>query len=66
MGERKEKLSDLIRSTGLARNTLTGLYRESTSRIDLDTLNAICQHYGCEVSELLEHVPDSKAAEDQN
>ncbi|MBU1359766.1 MAG: helix-turn-helix transcriptional regulator [Gammaproteobacteria bacterium] len=58
MGERKEKLSDLIRSTGLARNTVTGLYRESTARIDLDTLNAICQHYGCGVGELLEHVPD--------
>lgn len=60
MGERKEKLSDLIRSTGLARNTVTGLYRETTARIDLDTLNAICQHYGCGVAELLEHVPDPK------
>lgn len=58
MGEKKEKLSDLIRSTGLARNTVTGLYRESTARIDLDTLNAICQHYGCGVAELLEYVPD--------
>lgn len=63
MGERKEKLSDLIRSTGLARNTVTGLYRESTARIDLDTLNAICQHYGCGVAELLEYVPDTKQKE---
>lgn len=60
MGERKEKLSDLIRSTGLARNTVAGLYRESTARIDLDTLSAICRHYGCAVGDLLEHVEDAE------
>ena len=58
MGEHKEKLADLIRSTGLARNTVAGLYRETTARIDLDTLNALCRHYDCSVSELLEFVPD--------
>lgn len=58
MGENKEKLADLIRSTGLARNTVAGLYRETTARIDIDTLNAICRHYSCTVAELLEYVPD--------
>lgn len=58
MGENKEKLADLIRSTGLARNTVAGLYRETTARIDLDTLNALCEHYGCSVSDLMEYVPD--------
>ena len=57
MGEHKEKLADLIRSTGLARNTVAGLYRETPARIDLDTLNALCRHYDCSVSELLEFVP---------
>lgn len=58
MGENKEKLADLIRSTGLARNTVAGLYRETTARIDIDTLNAICRHYSCTVADLLEYVPD--------
>ena len=58
MGENKEKLADLIRSTGLARNTVAGLYRETTARIDLDTLNALCKHYGCSISDLMEYVPD--------
>lgn len=61
MGENKEKLADLIRSTGLARNTVAGLYRETTARIDLETLNALCKHYGCSVAELLEYVPDEGA-----
>ena len=60
MGEHKEKLADLIRSTGLARNTIAGLYRETTARIDLDTLNALCRHYDCSISELLEYVPDEE------
>lgn len=60
MGENKEKLADLIRATGLARNTVAGLYRETTARIDLDTLNALCEHYGCSVADLLEYVPDEE------
>lgn len=59
MGEKKEKLADVIRATGLARNTVAGLYNETTARLDLETLNAICQHYGCDIGELLEHVPDA-------
>lgn len=60
LGENKEKLADLIRSTGLARNTVSGLYQETTSRLDLDTLNAICKHYECNIADLLEYVPDKE------
>jgi putative transcriptional regulator len=58
LGENKEKLADLIRSTGLARNTVSGLYQETTSRLDLVTLNAICKHYKCSIADLLEYIPD--------
>ena len=58
MGERKEKLADVIRATGLARNTVAGLYQESTARLDVATLNALCAHYDCTIDELLEYVPD--------
>lgn len=58
MGEHKEKLSDLMRSTGLARNTCSGLYHETTSRLDIETLNAICKHYRCDIANLLEYLPD--------
>ena len=61
MGENKEKIVDLLRTTGLSRNTITSLYRETSARIDLDTINAICQHYQCNVSDLLEYEPDDEA-----
>ncbi len=59
MGEHKEKIADLQRATGLARNTLAGLYREDVNRVDLATLEAICKHYGCAVGDLLEYVEDA-------
>lgn len=57
LGESKEKIADLQRATGLARNTLAGLYREDVARIDLSTLEAICRHYKCGISDILEYVP---------
>lgn len=57
MGERKEKLIDVMRATGLARNTVAGFYGETTARIDLETLDALCRHYQCAVGDLLEYVP---------
>lgn len=59
MGEHKEKIADLQRATGLARNTLAGLYREDVNRVDLATIEAICKHYGCAVGDLLEYVEDA-------
>ena len=61
MGENKEKIVDLQRATGLSRNTITSLYRETSARIDLDTLSAICRHYDCNVAELLEYTADEKS-----
>lgn len=58
MGERKEKIVDVMRSTGLARNTIAGLYSEDVARIDLSTLETLCQHYNCNVSELIEFIPN--------
>jgi putative transcriptional regulator len=60
LGVRKEKIADLQRGTGLARNTLAGLYREDIARIDLATLDAICRHYKCSVADLLEYIPDGE------
>lgn len=58
LGEHKERIADVQRKTGLARNTLAGLYRGDVARIDLATLDAICSHYGCAVGELIEYVAD--------
>lgn len=62
MGERKLKIVDVARATGLHRNTVTLLYNETATRVDLDAVNALCEFFGCGVSDLLEHVPGTADA----
>lgn len=54
MGARKLKISDVARDTGLHRNTVGALYKETASRIDLDVIETLCRYFDCEVGELLE------------
>lgn len=56
MGERKLKISDLARDTGLHRNTITLLYQETATRIDLDALDALCRYFQVDLDELLEYI----------
>ncbi len=58
MGERKMKIIDVARETGLNRNTITLLYKEDARRIDLDAIDRLCNLFGCEVGDLLEYVPE--------
>mgnify|MGYP001007701294 CR=1 FL=1 len=58
LGERKLKISDVIRDTGINRNTLTRLYYESVERYEADVLDRLCVYFGCPLGDLLEHVPD--------
>ena len=57
LGERKLKISDVARDTGLNRGTLTRLYHETAERVELDVLSALCRYLGCGIGELLEYVP---------
>ncbi|MCP5143176.1 MAG: helix-turn-helix transcriptional regulator [Gammaproteobacteria bacterium] len=47
---------DVARETGLNRNTLP--YKETVSRVDLDTLDNRCNPFGCTVADLFEYLPD--------
>ncbi len=59
MGERKMKIADVARDTGLHRNTITLLYDETASRVDLETIERLCQLFSCSVSDLFEYVPEA-------
>jgi putative transcriptional regulator len=58
MGERKLKIADVARETGLNRNTVTLLYKETAQRIDLDAIEKLCRLFECDIPDLLELVPD--------
>ncbi|WP_127557271.1 helix-turn-helix domain-containing protein [Saccharospirillum alexandrii] len=54
MGERKMKVMDVARETGLNRNTVTLLYKEKAQRVDFETVEKLCDLFDCEVGELFE------------
>jgi putative transcriptional regulator len=58
MGERKMKIADVARVTGLHRNTITLLYDETAVRVELDAIEKLCALFEVEVGELFERLPN--------
>lgn len=56
MGQHKMKIADVARETGLNRSTVTALYKESATRVDLDAVDKLCQLFSCSVGELFEWI----------
>jgi len=56
MGEKKLKASEVARITGLHRNTVTLLYKETATRVELETIEKLCELFNCQVSDLFEYV----------
>ena len=54
MGEKKLKISDVAKDTGINRGTITRLYHETAVRIDFEVLQKLCIYLECGIGELLE------------
>ena len=60
MGERRVKIADLERDTGLSRTTLSRLYHEKAGRLDFETLEILCRYLDVGVGDLLEVTDDEE------
>jgi putative transcriptional regulator len=58
MGIKKVRVADVCRATGLNRSTVSALYRENLTRIDLSAVNTLCEYFNCDIGELFEYVAD--------
>ena len=58
MGEKKLRIADLARETGINRNTITRLYHETATRVDLEVIGTLCEYFDCDVGDLFEHLPE--------
>lgn len=63
MGERKIRIADVARETGLHRNMLTLLYRETAVRVELDAMDGLCRFFRVPVGELFEFIDAPKSSE---
>jgi putative transcriptional regulator len=64
LGERRLKISDVARDTDINRGTITRLYHETFTRIEIDVVNTLCKYLKCRIEDLFEFLPDEKDGED--
>ncbi|MBO5478627.1 MAG: helix-turn-helix transcriptional regulator [Clostridia bacterium] len=60
LGKHKMTQKSLAELTGIRPATISKMYYEESKRIDVKHLNNICKVFDCEISELLEFIPDKK------
>ncbi len=61
MGEKRVRVSDVARETGINRNMIARLYYDRARRIELSDLDKLCAYFGCSVGDLLEWQPKQTA-----
>ncbi len=59
---RKITYETLAAEAQLAKNTVNRLAENKTDRIDFATLDKLCRYFDCALGDLLEYVPEPKAA----
>jgi putative transcriptional regulator len=58
MGRKRLKIADVVAGTGLAINTVSGLYHDKVKRVDLETLDKLCDFLEVGIGDILEHVKE--------
>lgn len=50
--------ADLARKTGIRPTTINDIYHEMAERVNLEHLDLICEALGCDLTELMEYIPN--------
>ena len=54
MGEKRVRIIDVSRATGISRNMLSKLYYDRARRVDLTDIAKLCDYFDCSVADLFE------------
>jgi len=54
MGEKRVRIIDVSRATGISRNMLSKLYYDRARRVELTDIAQLCDYFECSVSDLFE------------
>lgn len=58
LGRERITQAELARKTGIRPATINELYNELSERVNLEHIDRICEVLECDVSDLLEYVPN--------
>ncbi|ASA21932.1 helix-turn-helix domain-containing protein [Paenibacillus donghaensis] len=61
MDRQQKTIRGFAAETGLAINTVSGLYHDTSKRLDVETLNKLCKHLKVSTGELIEYIEDKDA-----
>lgn len=60
MDRQHKTIRGFATETGLAINTVSGLYHNTSKRVDMETLNKLCKHLKVSTGELIEYIEDDE------
>lgn len=60
MGRKRLSQRDVVRGTGLAINTVAGLYNDTSKRVDTETIDKLCSFLEVSVGDIFEYRKDEK------
>lgn len=60
LGEKRLKMSDIVRETGLAKGTIHALYHDRVQKVDYRVIDKLCKVLNCEPGDLLKYSPDDE------
>ncbi|AMN50283.1 helix-turn-helix transcriptional regulator [Psychrobacter sp. P2G3] len=61
LAERRPKVADAVRATGISKTTLHKIYNDQSTRIDFDTIDKLCKYLEVEVGDIFEYVEESES-----
>lgn len=53
LGEKRLKMADVVRETGLAKGTVHALYHDRVTKVDFRVLDKLCDFLDCEIGDIL-------------
>lgn len=56
LGERRIKMAELTRMTGVSKTTINAMYHDRVRKIDYGVLERICEALDCKLSDIVEYV----------
>jgi len=59
MGDKRLKIVDVARATGINRGTITRMYHDQAERVELEVLDLLCKYLEVNIGELYEFLDDS-------
>ena len=66
LGELRWTQADLARKTGIRPTTINELYHEISERVSLEHLDLICEALGCDLDEIIIHIPNGNSKIEHN